>query len=315
LLGKAGNVFKDTLLRPSINLLDNEVTQILIELGFTINNLARFLNRNTDLNFNDITARFLMQYHEWMQREGLGIRGQTLYLGAIRALFNAAVDKYNDYDNDVITIRVQPFRRFKVPKNPFVNNAELKALPVETLRTIFAYQPKSKRDGLAKDIFMLSFCLCGMNAKDLYTCDRIDGNMIIYNRSKTKDRSGNGAEMRVSIPIEVMPIAEKYFANDSTKVFDFRKRYMSAQYFNEALAGGMAIISEALAQKITFYSARHSWATIAINDLHLSEELVDECLVHAPVRKMLHKYVKRDWARIDATNRKVLDYVFENKNN
>jgi integrase len=277
-----------------------------------INNLAKFLGRDTTLAFNEITANFCQQYHQWMVAQKLGARGQELYFSAIRKLFSEAVAKYNDYDKEIIPIRTDPFRRFKIPQSPSVSSAEHRALPAEAIREIFSYQPNSRREELAKDAFMLSFCLCGMNAKDLYTCATLKNNVLIYNRSKTKNRRSDGAEMRITIPNEALHLAAKYKGQDG-RVFSFAQRYSTVSCFNAALNKGLASIRKHMcsAGKFSFYSARHSWATIAVNDLQLPEEHVDDCLAHAPVRRMLHKYVKRDWTHIDAANRKVLDYVFQ----
>ncbi|MDR1225769.1 MAG: site-specific integrase [Prevotellaceae bacterium] len=282
----------------------------------TINNLMKFLGRGTNLDFNAITANFCYQYHQWMIAQKLGIRGQELYFGSIRKLLNAAIAKYNDYDKDITPITVDPFRRFKIPKTPNTSNAEHRALLAKTIRKIFAYQPspKSQREILAKDIFMLSFCLCGMNAIDLYTCTSLKNNVLIYNRSKTKDRRADQAEMRITIPQEVRHIVSKY-KGEKGLVFSFAQCYSTSNCFNAALSKGLKAICKKLdIDKFSFYSARHSWATIAINDLQLPSANVDECLAHVPVRKMLHKYVKRDWSRIDVTNRTVLDYIFKNAN-
>jgi hypothetical protein len=280
----------------------------------TINNLAKFLGRNANLDFNSITANFCHQYHQWMVAQKLGIRGQELYLGSIQKLFNDAVCKYNDYDKEIIAITVDPFRRFKIPKTPNISNAEHRALPAKIIQKIFAYQPspKGRRETLAKDIFMLSFCLCGMNAIDLYTCTSLKNNVLIYNRSKTKSRRADQAEMRISIPQEVQHIVSKY-KGEKGLVFSFAQRYSTPDYFDTALNKGLKTLCKNMGIDIfTFYSARHSWATIAINDLQLPDAHVDDCLVHAPARKMLHKYVKRDWSHIDTVNRKVLDYIFKN---
>jgi hypothetical protein len=226
-----------------------------------------------------------------------------------------AVNKFNDYDNNVINIHVQPFRRFKIPKRIFSNTAERKALSPAMLRAIVAYQPVRWRDGLARDVFLLSFCLCGMNAVDFYNCGKIKNGVLIYNRSKTKNRSEDGAEMHIVIPAEVINLASKYFDRgaEPKRVFNFHRRYATSMRFDVALGIGLKTINQSLhIPYLTFYSARHSWASIAVNELGIAEELVDECLVHAPTRKMLRRYVKRDWSRIDATNRKVLDYVFGN---
>jgi integrase len=283
-----------------------------------VRNLAKFLGRDTNLDFNEMTVVFRNRYCDWMERSKLGTRGQELYLISIRSIFNEALATFNDYEVGEIRIRTNPFKGFKIPKHEFISSAEKRALSVDILQKIFSAIVSSQREEFARDIFLLSFCLCGMNAKDLYTCGRIEKNQLIYHRSKTKDRSLKNSEMHINIPSEVLHLLEKYRSKtkNSKHVFIFSERYTDPDGFTSAINKGLKSINENLnlnLPELSLYYARHSWATIAINDVHLPDELVDECLVHAPVRKMLHKYVKKDWARIDKTNRNVLDYVFYGK--
>jgi integrase len=124
--------------------------------------------------------------------------------------------------------------------------------------------------------------------------------------------------MHINIPTEALHLLEKYRAKavNSKRVFLFSERYADPDTFTSAVNKGLKSINKRLCLNIpelSLYYARHSWATIAVNDIHLPDELVDECLVHAPIRKMLRKYVKRDWTRVDKANRTVLDYVFHEK--
>ena len=282
-----------------------------------VRNLAKFVGRNTNLDCNEMTTDFRKRYHDWMMKSKLGIRGQELYLVSIRAIFNNVLSTFNDSEIGRIQIRTNPFKNFEIPQLKSISSAEKKALPVDVLQKIFTAPISTSREELARDIFLLSFCLCGINAVDLYRCDKINGTQLIYFRSKTKDRRNDDAEMRISIPKEVMYIFNRYRSGsvENEHIFSFSSRYLESDNFTKAINTGLKSIGKKLEldENISLYYARHSWATIAINDIRLPEEVVDECLVHAPVRKMLHRYVKRDWSRIDVTNRQVLDYVFYGK--
>lgn len=129
-----------------------------------LNNLARYLGE-AKLNITDITEKFLYSYVGWMQKEGgikrgqkekcqpLGSRGQSLYLGSIRKLFNEAVRKYNDYDKNDIPIPNRPFDRFRILKAKPQKTSEVKALTVEQLQAIRDYEPKHGRDKLTINAF------------------------------------------------------------------------------------------------------------------------------------------------------------------
>jgi hypothetical protein len=280
-----------------------------------VRRLSKFLGRE-NLGFNEMTATFRKRYCDWMVKSRLGARGQELYLVAIRAIFNDALSTFNDYEIGKIKIRTNPFKNFDIPKPKFKSLAEKKSLSVNILQRIFTAPVVTKREKLARDIFMLSFCLCGMNAVDLYACNEVKGMQLIYFRQKTKDRRNDDAEMRINIPMEVAPIFEKYRALEGEYVFLFSQYYSENGSFTAAINIGLKSINKKLGLNInglSLYYARYSWATIASNEVHLPDGLVDECLVHAPVCRMLRTYVKRDWSRIDRANRKVLDYVFYGK--
>ncbi|MDR3188571.1 MAG: site-specific integrase [Prevotellaceae bacterium] len=281
-----------------------------------VRNLAKFLGRDACLDFNEITATFRKKYCDWMAKQNLGLRGQELYLVSIRAIFNDALSKYNDNEIGEIRIRTNPFKDFEIPKSKSISSAETKALSVDILQKIFTVTTSTKREELARDVFLLSFCLCGLNAVDFYTCSDVKGTQLIYFRHKTTDRRNDGAEMRINIPPEVMYLFEKYRTHGGKHVFSFSNRYSESGNLTTAINKGLKSINKKLdlgLDKLSLYYARHSWATIAINEVHLPNDLVDECLAHAPLHRMLRPYVKKDWTRIDKANRKVLDYVFHGK--
>jgi len=63
---------------------------------------------------------------------------------------------------------------------------------------------------------------------------------------------------------------------------------------------------------LSYYYARHSWATIAYNDCGIDMQTIHEALNHASdsSMKITDIYVKKDFTRIWEANRKVLDFVF-----
>jgi integrase len=63
-------------------------------------------------------------------------------------------------------------------------------------------------------------------------------------------------------------------------------------------------------QDFSFYSARHSWATIARNDLNIDKWTIHEGLNHVDnATKITDVYIKRDFTRINEANFKVIEYV------
>jgi integrase len=63
-----------------------------------------------------------------------------------------------------------------------------------------------------------------------------------------------------------------------------------------------------------FYSARHSWATIARNDLSIDKYTIHEALNHSDSEMSITDgYIRKDFSNINIANRKVIDYVLYGK--
>ena len=64
--------------------------------------------------------------------------------------------------------------------------------------------------------------------------------------------------------------------------------------------------------KLQFYAARHSMATIAVNDVGISKYVVNDMLNHTDQSlKITELYIKKDFSHINESNVKLLDYVLK----
>lgn len=241
-------------------------------------------------------------------------RAQSLYPNCIKTIFNAAREYYNDEDNDIIRIKHSLDKYKPVDQNI----AEKRALDVETIRRIFALpydnirvKGKSSRHDLALDCFRLSFCLMGMNSADLYYADKLEDNVIIYDRMKTKDRRRDKAEIQVKITDYIKPLVEKYKGKE--RVFNFYERFTTMESFNRAINIGLKEIGKEIGiECLQFYAARHSMATIAVNDVKISKYIVNDMLNHTDQSlRITELYIKKDFNTINEANVKLLDYVLK----
>ena len=236
-------------------------------------------------------------------------RAQSLYTSSIVKIFDDMRDYYNDEDNGIIRIK-QSLRKFDVPKPPA---PEKRALDVETIRKIFALpydDVQTSRRNLALDCFRLSFALMGMNSVDLYNATEYDGNTIAYERTKTKARRSDHARIEVVVHPIIKDLVEKYA--DCDRVFNFHRRYSTEKDFNKALNIGLKQIgSEIGVERLQFYSARHSMATIAVNDVGISKYIVNDMLNHTDdALRVTELYIKKSFKAINDANFQLLDYVF-----
>ncbi len=94
-------------------------------------------------------------------------------------------------------------------------------------------------------------------------------------------------------------------------MFDFYKRYADEGTFNDALNKGLKQVGKRVeVDDLEFYSARHSWATIARNKAGVDKYTVHLALNHVDEdMKTTDIYIEKDYSLIDEANRKVLNLI------
>ena len=273
-----------------------------------LNALCSFIGRDNIL-CEEINVKTMKAFENALKDRP---RAQSLYPNCIKTIFNATREYYNDEDNDIIRIK-HSLDKYKPVEQ---NIAKKRALDVETIRRIFALpydnikvRGKSSRHDMALDCFRLSFCLMGMNSADLYYADRLEDNTIIYDRMKTKDRRRDKAEIQVKITDYIKLLVEKYKGKE--RVFNFSERFATMESFNRAINIGLKEVGKEIGiERLQFYAARHSMATIAVNEVGVSKYVVNDMLNHTDQSlKITELYIKKDFSHINDANAKLLDYV------
>ena len=296
-----------------------------------VNALKLYIGRE-HLNIREITNNFLVGFMEFLderwrvkaerlKKAGRIVpsnRATSLYLGSIRHLFNEAKKRHNDYDRNIIIIANDPFKTFTVPKQSAITRK--RALPPELIKKIWELPYQSiegykteNRFNLAKDCFILSFCLMEMNSADLYNAEEREGNTIIYYRTKTRSRRADRALMKVNIPKIIMPLMEKYKDKTGKRIFNFYQNYVDIASLNRAINLGLKEIGAKLKiEALQYYAARHSWATIAVNKVGIDKYTVHSALNHVDeAMKVTDIYIERDFVNENKANAKVVKFVLD----
>jgi integrase len=295
-----------------------------------INALVRFVGKE-ELDINLITLDFLESFKAFLNKEreirtkrlmqqGKRIpsnRSLSLYLISIKKLFNEAKKKYNKKEKNLILIPNSPFMELEIPKQEATRK---RAISADIIKKLWKLPYKDMKKGykstcrynLAKDCFILSFCLMGINSADLYNATEMEGNTIVYNRTKTKDRRLDKAQMKVDIPRLVLPLVEKYKDKTGKRLFNFYQYYADEKGFNKAINYGLKEIGTILEiDDLEYYAARHSWATIALNKAGIDKYIVHAALNHIDdAMKVTDIYIERDFVNENKANAKVVKYVF-----
>lgn len=289
--------------------------------------LLRFIKRDS-LDISEINTNFLREFEQFIaiepsqrgnnrkevkkELEAKGGRAISKYLACVRAIHNKAKEEFNDEDRGLINIPFSPFKNYKLKSQP---KTRKRALSVELIQKIIdlPYEKeiiggRTNRFNLAKDCFLLSFALIGMNSADMFYSDLPKKNILIYNREKTEGRRDDSAEMRVRIEKCITKLMKKY--SDEKKLFRFYRHYANHMIFNAAINKGLKRIGKQIGvDNLEFYAARHSWATIARSSaVGIDKYTVHEGLNHAPDKdmKVTDIYIDRDWSVIWNANAKVL---------
>ena len=241
-----------------------------------LNALIRFIGKE-ELDVNLITLDFLENFKAFLNKErevrikkliaqGKRVpsnRSLSLYLVSIKKLFNEAKKKYNKKDKNLILIPHSPFEDFTIPKQEATRK---RAISTDIIKKIWKLPYKDIKKGykatcrynLAKDCFILSFCLMGINSADLYNATEMKNNTITYYRTKTKDRRLDNAKMVVDVPQIILPLIEKYKDKTGKRLFNFYQYYADEKGFNKAINYGLKEIGAILeVDDLEYYAARH----------------------------------------------------------
>lgn len=291
-----------------------------------INSLCYYLRslKENTLPINKLTSKFLRKYESWLRTERTGYykgkehtlkpitdSGVKNYTSAIKILFNRALDHYNDYENDDIVIKHDPFKAYKIVSQ---NQPEKKKYTKELFQKI--YHSADGRNPLTEETialhaFLFSFFIAGINLIDMYEGMRINDGRIEYNRTKTRLKKKDKSFISIAIPEEAKEIINKHIWVNGSEVLDFKKRYKTIKSFRTAVCIGMKKISENVGFKLKFYDARHMFATFARNNCGFGIDDVAFCLTHSSSHAITETYITPDYSIVDKVIKGVLDYVFD----
>ncbi|MCM1220959.1 MAG: site-specific integrase [Lachnospiraceae bacterium] len=283
-----------------------------------LNALEKFLKRD-HLDISEVTVKLLEDFCTHIKNMPArpnrvkGERAPSSYLGVMRILHNKAKERYNDEDAGIIRIPLSPFKRFKVPKQPITRKRSITVEQLQAIMQVSDGKTVDSRVTTARDVFLLSFGLIGMNSVDLYNATEYDGQRITYKRTKTRSRRADEAVISIKVEPCVRPLVEKYLDPTGERVFNFHRRYASYHTMNANINRGLKTIGAMPSVQVNdleFYAARHTWATLARNKAQVDKATIHEALNHVDEQmRVTDIYIDRDYSQQDAANRRVLELV------
>lgn len=258
----------------------------------TITHLERYLGRRQSkaLQFGDVNDNFLQSFDRYLITYCPSINSRSIHLRNIRTVFNYAL-------NQQLTTAAYPFRKYKIksaPTNPT-------PLTLEQMRKIWAYHPHNPIHAYCLDIWRLTFALIGINMADLCRLRSISQGRINYTRQKTG--------RLYSVKVEPVAIGLINAHKGKRFLIDVAEHYKSIHVATCMINRHLKDIAADLElPPITTYTARYTWATLALS-IDTPIEVISQALGHSYGQAVTLGYIMPDRRKVDAANKKVLDLL------
>lgn len=269
-----------------------------------LKSFSTFLGKES-MDISGVTSSLMRKFESYLQdKHGKTARAVSLYTSSIAAIHSEARKMYNDDETGEVKIK-NPFEYYKPPKQKPAKKRSLDPKVIQKLINI--RHQLAEYDKLAVDVFLLSFATMGTNIPDLYyaTLDKPD--VIFYQRTKTKDRRHDNAEMYVRLEPIAGELFNEYLVPEGEKAFKLHKMYTFYKSIADKGNDRLKVVAEMIGEKpFTMYAARHTWATVAYS-LGINKGIVNDCLCHVDSdMSVTDTYIKKDWSVLWEANKKVL---------
>lgn len=252
-----------------------------------------------DILLEDITPEIIENYSTFLRvKRKLSEATIGMLLRNLKTIINRGVKK------QLVSYPIHPFIEFKIPVSP-VRESDIS---IESFIKIKNSEFKLKKLNVAKDLFLLSFYLGGINLIDLLSIE-FHSDRIEYVRTKSQRTSNGNNTISLTIPDEAMEIINKW-KSPKTQKLDFGYKF-SYKNFSRYVTRSLQEIAKQLKiqEHLIYYSARKSFAQYA-SEIGIPDGIIDYCLGHSDKSKgIIRYYTKVRQKQADMAINKVIDYV------
>lgn len=263
--------------------------------------LLKYMQKE-DIPMAQLKVSHLNGFVHYQQAKGNVQNTISNYLRAIRALYNSAMKE------DRLFMVKYPFHHFKVPSSARTKKRAITKDKI--LRLCDLEYEKDSPIWHTRNYALIMFYCRGMNLMDLVQLkvSNIQSGRIFYGRSKT------GSALSVKITDELQAILNYYLNDklDSDYIFpanyDGSTRHMEKyRSIRRRMNENLRIIAKdaGIEEKLTTYTIRHTWATIA-KHMGVPIEVISESLGHHSL-ETTEIYLKGfDDKVLDAANERII---------
>ena len=259
----------------------------------TRNALEKYLDAAA-LDIENIDYVFLKAFEIDLREKGRMQNSIASHMQNIRSVYNKAIRTGKiGYEN-------YPFRTYVCrPERTMKRN-----LRAEDIAGIAGLSLPDRYQEEARDMFMLSFYLRGINMIDLLNLKPgdVSAGRIQYRRSKTRQL------LSVKIEPEAQEIIDRY--SGEKHLLRFLDREVRCESVTTTIIRNLrkiAVIYNINKGELTTYYARYSWATIA-SDLGVSRDVIAHALGQR-VNSITDWDIDFDQRKVDAANRRIIDHI------
>lgn len=238
--------------------------------GMLQNSLRLFFEfTGGDVFLSEISTITISEFERWLKRKGVSQTYISMTLSMTRTIVNRAIRM------QLVTYSVHPFTYWKRPADP---ERELD-ISVEDVRAIRDAQPRLKKQRIARDIFMLSYYLGGINLIDLLEIDFRGVSVLEYTRHKSRNMKLSDKRISFTLQPEAKELISKWM-NRNTGRLDFGYKFSYKNFLAYVTRSIKSLAKDIDIQdyrKVCYYTARKSFVQHGF-DLGISLEVLEYCI-------------------------------------
>ena len=268
--------------------------------GMLQNSLRLFFEfTGGDVFLSEISTITISEFERWLKRKGVSQTYISMTLSMTRTIANRAIRM------QLVTYSVHPFTYWKRPADP---ERELD-ISVEDVRAIRDAQPRLKKQRIARDIFMLSYYLGGINLIDLLEIDFRGVSVLEYTRHKSRNMKLSDKRISFTLQPEAKELISKWI-NRNTGRLDFGYKFSYKNFLAYVTRSIKSLAKDIDIQdyrKVCYYTARKSFVQHGF-DLGISLEVLEYCIGQSVKNnRPIFNYLKIMRKHADVAFRQILD--------
>ena len=257
---------------------------------------SRYLKQ--DVNIANINQTLIKGFERWLRDQNLCLNTVSCYMRSLRSLLN----------------RLDSENKSRAFESVYTGRARTEKRAVSEADVCCLKQVKLRPDSflcLVRDVFLFSYYALGMPFVDIAFLRRsqINDNLLTYHRHKTGQR--------IVIPLEhcMKEIISRY-KSDNEYVFPLLHSLEPQKAYNEYLrmlnrynrALKTLAIKAGVTQRLSSYTARHTWASVAYNQ-NVDLPVISKALGHTNPQTTLTYIRGINDDRLAQANHKIVNRI------